>query len=150
MYRRCLQHQDIRTVFKSDTTLRSHLVRPKDALEPSKQDGVVCKIPCECGKVYIDETGRSMRERIKKTTDRDIRFARTQTSAVRSTLKKRGIFLFGAKLSLLIVAPTGTHVESKRLSIIPTTSIGIAESKFPKLGYDTHDQTTQKPIYGDL
>ena len=29
--RRCLQHQGIRTVFKSDTTLRSHLVRPKDA-----------------------------------------------------------------------------------------------------------------------
>ena len=51
---------------------------------------------------------------------------------------------------MLIVAPTGTHVESKRLSIIPTTSIVIAESKFPKLGYDTHDQTTQKPIYGDL
>ena len=149
MYRRCLQHQDIRTVFKSDTTLRSHLVRPKDALEPSKQDGVVCKIPCECGKVYIDETGRSMRERIKNKTEtygllvlRPLRF--------RSTLKKRGIFLFGAKLSLLIVAPTGTHVESKRLSIIPTTSIGIAESKFPKLGYDTRDQTTQKPIYGDL
>ncbi|XP_066025003.1 uncharacterized protein [Pocillopora verrucosa] len=39
--RRCLQHQGIRTVFKSDTTLRSHLVRPKDALEPSKQDGFV-------------------------------------------------------------------------------------------------------------
>ena len=39
--RRCLQHHGIRTVFKSDTTLRSHLVRPKDALEPSKQDGVV-------------------------------------------------------------------------------------------------------------
>ena len=37
--RRCLQHQGIRTVFKSDTTLRSHLVRPKDALEPLKQDG---------------------------------------------------------------------------------------------------------------
>ena len=34
--------------FKSDTTLRFHLVRPKDALEPSKQDGVVYKIPCEC------------------------------------------------------------------------------------------------------
>jgi len=39
--RRCLQQQGVRTVFKSDTTLRSHLVRPKDALEPTKQDGVV-------------------------------------------------------------------------------------------------------------
>ena len=29
------QHQGMRTVFKYDTTLRSHLVRPKDALEPT-------------------------------------------------------------------------------------------------------------------
>jgi len=33
--RRCIQQQGVRTVFKSDTTLRSHLVRPKDALEPT-------------------------------------------------------------------------------------------------------------------
>ena len=78
--RRCLQHEGIQTVFKSDTILRSHLVRPKDALESTKQNGVVYKIPCECGKVYIGETGRSMRERINEH-DRDIRFARTQTSA---------------------------------------------------------------------
>ena len=51
-----------------------------------------------------------MRERIKEH-DRDIRFARTQTSAVWSTLSKRGIFLFGARLSLLI------GIGSKRLSI---------------------------------
>ena len=51
--RRCLQQQGVRTVFKSDITLRSHLVGPKDALEPTKQDGVVYKIPCEYGKVYM-------------------------------------------------------------------------------------------------
>ena len=79
--RRCLQQQGIRTVFRSDTTLRSHLVRPKDTVDPAKQDGVVYKIPCECGKVYIGETGRSMHERIKER-DRDIRLARTQSSAV--------------------------------------------------------------------
>jgi len=87
--RRCLQQQGICTVFKSDTTLRSHLVQPKDALEPTKQDGVIylstfCflyfiyKIPC---KVYIGETGRAMQERIKEH-DRDIRLAHTQTSTV--------------------------------------------------------------------
>ena len=57
------------------------MVRPKDTVAPAKQDGVVYRIPCECGKVYIDETGRSMRERIKEH-DGDIRLARTQTAAV--------------------------------------------------------------------
>ena len=69
----------------------------------------------------------------------------------RSTLMKRGIFLFGARLSLLIVTPAGTYVGSKRLSIydfIPTTSKGIMESKSRSL--DTHDQTKQKPISADL
>ena len=56
-------------------------MRPKDTVKPAKQDGVVYKIPCECGKVYIGETGRSMHERIKEH-DRDIRLARTQSSAV--------------------------------------------------------------------
>ena len=79
--RRCLQQQGIRTVFKSNTTLRSHLVRLKDTVDSAKQDGVVYRIPCECGKVYIGETGRSMQERIKEH-DRDIRLASTQTSAV--------------------------------------------------------------------
>ncbi|KAL9980999.1 hypothetical protein ACROYT_G009651 [Oculina patagonica] len=79
--RRCLQQQGVRAVFKSETTLRSHLVRPKDAVDPTKQDGVVYRIRCECGKVYIGETGRPMRERIKEH-DRDIRLARIQTSAV--------------------------------------------------------------------
>ena len=45
--RRCLQQQGIRTVFRSDTILRSHLVRPKDTVDPAKQDGVVYKIPGE-------------------------------------------------------------------------------------------------------
>ena len=87
--RRCLEQQGIRTVFKSETTLRSHLVRPKDTVDPVKQDGVVYRIPCECGKVYIGETGRSMHERIKEH-DRDIRLSRTQTSAVSEHAHKTG------------------------------------------------------------
>ena len=143
--RPCLQHQGIRTVFKYDTALRSHLVRRKDALEPTKQNGVVFKIPCECGKVYIGETGISVQKSIKKKYDRDIRFARTQTSAVseHTNVTKRGLFLFGTRLTLLIVTLTGTHVRSPRLFIsdfISTTSIEIAESKSRSL--DTHDQTT--------
>ena len=47
------------------------------------------KIPCECGKVYIGETGRAMRDRIKEH-DRDIRLARTQTSAVSEYANETG------------------------------------------------------------
>ena len=57
------------------------LVRPKDAVDSATQDGVVYKIPCECGKLYIEETGRPMRDRIKEH-DPDIRLTRTETSAV--------------------------------------------------------------------
>ena len=113
-------------------------------MEPSKQDGVVFKIPYECGKVCIGETEKSVRERIKNMTEtygllvlRPLRF--------RSTLTKRDIFLFGARLSLFIVTPTGTHVGLKRLSIydfILTTPIEIAESTFQKLGYPRSNNTT--------
>ena len=78
---RHLQQQGIRTVIKSDTTLRSQLVRPKDPADPNVQDGVVFKIPCTCGRVYIGETGRPMQERMKEH-DRDIRLAHTHNSAV--------------------------------------------------------------------
>ena len=37
--RRCVEQQGIRTVFKSETTLRSNLVRPKDSVDAAKQDG---------------------------------------------------------------------------------------------------------------
>ena len=67
--------------WKSETALRSQLVRPKDAVDPAKQDGVVYRISCECGKVYIGETGRPIQDRIKQH-DRDIRLARTETFAV--------------------------------------------------------------------
>ena len=56
-------------------------MRPKNAVDPTKQDGVAYKISCECDKVYIGETVRPMHKRIKKQ-DRDIWLARNQTSAV--------------------------------------------------------------------
>ena len=79
---RCLQHHGIRTVFKSDTTLRKHLVRPKDPIPFERKDSVVYRIPCgECDKVYIGETGRPVNERLKEH-QRDVRLARSDTSAV--------------------------------------------------------------------
>ena len=64
-------------------------MQPKDALEPTKQDGAVYKIPCECGKVYVGETGRAMQDRIKEH-DRDIRLARTQTFPVSEHANETG------------------------------------------------------------
>ena len=64
----------------SDLTQHLH-VRPKITVDPEKEDGAVYKIPCECGKVYIGDVGRSMHERIKEH-DRDIRLAQIQSSAV--------------------------------------------------------------------
>ena len=52
-----------------------------------------------------------------KEQDRDIRFARTQNSAISEHADETGIFPFGTKSSLLIVTLTGTHVGSRRLSI---------------------------------
>ena len=63
-----LKQKGIRIVFKCDTKIQSHLVRPKDNVDPAKRDGAVYRIPCECGKVFIRE--------------RDIRLARRQTSTV--------------------------------------------------------------------
>ena len=57
----------------------TYLVRPRDTVDPAKQDGVVYRIPRECSKVYIGETGRFMRERIEEHV-RGIQLARTQTS----------------------------------------------------------------------
>ena len=96
---RSLKQQGIQTVFRFDTTLRSHLVRPKETVDPAKQDGVVYKISCECGKVYSGKTERSMHERIKQH-DRDIRLARTQCSAF-SEHDNDTLFNVGFTLSLI-------------------------------------------------
>ena len=38
----------------------------EDAVDLAKQDSVICRIPYECGKVYIGETISPMQDRIKK------------------------------------------------------------------------------------
>ena len=38
-----------RRSYRSDTTLRSHLNLPKDTVVQAKRDGVVYRMPCECG-----------------------------------------------------------------------------------------------------
>ena len=112
--RRCLEQQGIRTVVKSDTTLRSHLVRPKNTVNPAQQDGVVYRIPCECGKVYIGETGDPHRRGSNNRTGiydspvpRPPPFLNTPT--------RPATILSGMRSSLLIEILTGIHVGSRKL-----------------------------------
>jgi len=95
-----LEQQGICTVFKSDTRLWLHLVRPKDIADPAKQDNMFYRIPYECGKVYIRETGRSMQEGIKEH-DRDIQLACTQTSAVSEHAHKTGHYRIWNKVKFI-------------------------------------------------
>ena len=91
-------------------------MQPKDALEPTKQDGVVYKIPCECGKVYIGETGRAMQDRIKEH-DRDIRLARTETSAVSEHANETGHLPIWKEVKCIDRDPHWYTGRVKRLSI---------------------------------
>ena len=75
-------------------------MRPKDAADPQKQEGVGYKNPCKYEKVYIDETGRCMYERIKEL-DRSIRLSRTQTTAVSQQPIRPDIIRFRTRLSIL-------------------------------------------------
>ena len=49
----------------------SQRVRPKDAIDLAKQDGVVYQIPCGGGKVFIGESGRPTQVRTKEH-DREV------------------------------------------------------------------------------
>ena len=77
-----VQPHGIRTVFRSDTTLRKQLVHPKDKAPPQRKDAVIYSIPCkDCDKEYIGETSRPIAERITEHR-RDCRLQRVDSSAV--------------------------------------------------------------------
>jgi len=124
--------------------LRSHLVWPKDPADPATQDSVVYRIPCECGKVYIGETGRPMKDRIKEH-DRDIHLARTKTSAISEHAHNTGHCLLWDEVKFIDRDCIDTHVGSKRRftkDFTLTTSTGIVELKFQKQGCPRSRNTT--------
>ena len=152
--RRCLQQQGVRTVFKSDTTLRSHLVRPKGALEPTKHDGVVYKIPCECSKVYIGETGRAMQDKIKEH-DRDIhaQLACAQTSAVSEHANETGHLPIWKEVKFIDRDPhwytrrvkEAIHIRLHPNNINRDSGIEIPEAWIPTES-TTADQPQSRPV----
>ena len=115
-------------------------MRSKDALEPTKQDGVVYKIPCECGKVYIGETGRAMQDRIKEH-DRDLRLARTQTSAVSEHADETGHLPIGKEVKFIDRDPhwytrrvkEAIHVRLHPNNINRDSGIEIPEAWIPTI-----------------
>ena len=62
---RTLQKANIQVRHSSVTKLHSLLHTHKDKKDPHSNPGVY-KIPCNCGKVYIGETGRSISTRLKE------------------------------------------------------------------------------------
>ena len=119
-------------------------MRPKDTLEPTKQDGVVHKIPCECGKVYIGETGRAMQDRIKEH-NRDIRLARTQTSAVLEHANETGHLPIWKEVKFIDRDPhwyTRRVKEAIHIRLHPNNINRDSGIENQKLGYLRSESTT--------
>ena len=57
---------NIKTAFRSFSTLRSLLTHVKAPTPPEEQKCVVYRVSCECGSVYVGETGRQMKTRIEE------------------------------------------------------------------------------------
>ena len=126
----------------NQTSLRSHFKCDRlDALEPTKQDGVVYNIPCKCGKVYIGETGRAMQER-KKEHDRDIRLARTQTSAVSERPNETGHFPIWKEVKFIDRDPHWYIRRVKEAIHVRLHPNNINRDS----GIDIYDQKAQQPI----
>ena len=100
------------------------------------------KTPCECGKVYIGETGRSMRERIKEH-DRDIRLARTQNSAVSEHANETGHLPIWNEVKFIDRDPHWWPYTSDSIQ-----STGMVESKFFKHGCPRSRNTMQQTAEG--
>ena len=57
----------IQVVFRSGNKLRQSLMQVKSAIDEEMKKGVVYEVPCsECEMVYIGETGRNLKERIRE------------------------------------------------------------------------------------
>lgn len=63
--KRLANKANLRVVFSPRETIRSTLVNFKPKSKPIKKD-VIYKIPCECSKSYIGETGRTLEIRLKE------------------------------------------------------------------------------------
>ena len=56
----------VETAFTSKPTLRSLLTQVKSKIPIENKVGVIYEIPCECGAVYVGETGRNLKTRVEE------------------------------------------------------------------------------------
>ena len=65
--RQILAHANIRTTFRPCSTLKQHLVKPKDPVSPEKKSNVVYLVPCKsCFAVYVGQTSRQLYTGLKE------------------------------------------------------------------------------------
>ena len=95
--RRCLQQHGI-----------GHRIA-EGAVDPRKKDGVVYKIPCECGRVCICETGRGMHA-VCMHGLRIYDFPELKPQPFLNTPIRPGIIHFRTRLNLLTETLTGTLI----------------------------------------
>ena len=80
--RRIAGGYNIRTIFRTQGTLRQTLTKVKDQLADTQRSNVVYRIPCStCEKVYIGETQRVLGTRIREHQDA-CRLGYTKKSAI--------------------------------------------------------------------
>ena len=72
---------DVRTVFTRGSTLRRYLFRVKPPTEFNMIKNCVYSIPCSCGKIYKDKTGRPL----------TVRLERHRKAVVRGEIEKSGM-----------------------------------------------------------
>ena len=88
--RRILDPLGVKVVFRPLRTLRQMLVRPKDPVPVDERKGVVYSIPCvECSSVYIGQTGRCLKQRVKEHR-RALKNGDVQASALAEHVLKTG------------------------------------------------------------
>ena len=79
--RRVLKMFNIRTAFRSGSSLGKLLTKVKDPVPPEDRPGAIYKLSCLCGDSYIGETGRTTNTKLKEHKAA-CRLANFQKSAV--------------------------------------------------------------------
>ena len=110
-----------------------------DPVDPRKQDGVVYKIPCECGKVYIGATARFAWTH-ESCTIGIYGFHKLKLRPFLNTPIRPGIIRSGTKLRWLPETLTGTLVEAIHIWLHPN-NINRVEIEIPEAWMPTIRQS---------